>query len=137
MSSCPRKKYGREDPYSSRWAQAELRQQIKDRMWMDFEEMQNNPSYGSDFAHINNCLMNTYCPKNPFSRKNLLGTGIPQDQNLVMSMMDPHWTEKQKKSTYIGSPNVLNLNNTQKEYEELRRKMPKYEDKILSQESLF
>ena len=63
-------------------------------MWMDFEEMQNNPSYGRDFAHINNCLMNTYCPKNPFKRKNLLSNKIAQDQNPFISMMDPHWTEE-------------------------------------------
>ena len=64
-------------------------------MWMDYEEMLGNPNYGE---HTANCLMNSYCPKNPFKRKNLLSTDSCLDSDMMLSMMDPRLVQQQKPS---------------------------------------
>ena len=69
-------------------------------MKMEYDELIYNDGYSSP------SLLQSYCPKNPFQKKNLLNPDAPTEK-MQNSMMFKHWSNEEEKRISFINPNIF------------------------------
>lgn len=121
ISVCPRKKDGRIDPYRSHWARAELCHTIVSRMSNNYcSQSALDCRLEESSTKTNDCLMRSYCFKNPFQRQHLI---YPKEDSLKFSHFSDHWTEQVKGPKVIYPQENANFSLSLQEYKDARKAM--------------
>lgn len=70
---------------------------------------------------VNECLLNSYCHKNPFQKKNFLSPSLsPTKQNT--NILDPHWSTEESKMVLRDPNSFPSSRNLMNQYESIRKK---------------